>query len=78
MSGGRLAADGVPWPPAPPALGEIARIHGATETQIALSWLLHRSPQMLPIPGTRSAAHVRENVAALDIDLTAQELAQLA
>jgi pyridoxine 4-dehydrogenase len=59
------------------ALARIAAAHGATGTQIALAWLLHRSPAMLPIPGTLSIDHVRENVAALDIDLTEAELASL-
>jgi pyridoxine 4-dehydrogenase len=53
----------------PPALAEIAESHGATRPQIALAWLLRRSPVMLPIPGTLSIDHVRENVGALDIEL---------
>jgi len=57
-----------------PAQSEIAEEHGATRQQIALAWLLHRSPMMLPIPGTLSVDHARENVAALDIELTAEEL----
>jgi aryl-alcohol dehydrogenase-like predicted oxidoreductase len=60
-----------------PALASIARAHEATETQIALAWLLHRSPAMLPIPGTLSLAHVRENLAALDVELTEEEFAAL-
>ena len=56
-----------------PAQAEIAEEHGATRQQIALAWLLRRSPVMLPIPGTLSVDHVRENVAALDIELTDEE-----
>jgi pyridoxine 4-dehydrogenase len=56
-----------------PALAEIADSHGASRAQIALAWLLRRSPVMLPIPGTLSTEHVRENLGALDIELTDQE-----
>ena len=56
-----------------PALAEIAQRHGATERQIALAWLLKRSPLMLPIPGTLSVDHVRENLAALNIELSDDE-----
>jgi aryl-alcohol dehydrogenase-like predicted oxidoreductase len=56
---------------------KIAKAHDATATQIALAWLLHRSPVMLPIPGSLSIEHVRENVAALDIELSDDELATL-
>jgi pyridoxine 4-dehydrogenase len=59
------------------ALAEIADRHGATPAQIALAWLLRRSPTMLPIPGTRSVEHVRENVAALDIELNDAEFQAL-
>jgi aryl-alcohol dehydrogenase-like predicted oxidoreductase len=61
-----------------PALAEIARRHGATETQIALAWLLRRSPTMLPIPGTRSLDHLQENLAALEIELSDAEFDALA
>jgi pyridoxine 4-dehydrogenase len=57
-----------------PALHEIADPHGATPRQIALAWLLHRSPLMLPIPGTLSIEHLRENLAALEIELADDEL----
>ena len=60
-----------------PAAAEIASAHGATQAQIALAWLLHRSPQILPIPGSLSAEHVRQNVAALDIELTPDEVEAL-
>ncbi len=55
---------------APPGLAEIAQSHNASPEQIALAWLLHRSPMMLPIPGTLSIEHLRENLAALDIELS--------
>ena len=51
------------------ALDEIADRYGATPQQIALAWLLKRSPTMLPIPGTLSLEHLRENLAALEIEL---------
>jgi pyridoxine 4-dehydrogenase len=59
------------------AFAEIAERHGATPTQIALVWLLARSPAMLPIPGTLSLEHVQENLAALELELSADELAAL-
>ncbi len=60
-----------------PVVRDIARRRRATPAQIALAWLLHRSPMMLPIPGTLSIAHVQDNLAALDIELTDDELARL-
>jgi aryl-alcohol dehydrogenase-like predicted oxidoreductase len=60
-----------------PALDEIAQRHGATRTQITLAWLLRRSPAMLPIPGTLSLEHVKENLAALEIELGDDEFAAL-
>jgi len=59
------------------ALDSIARDHEATASQIALAWLLKRSPVILPIPGTSKVAHVEENVAAADIALTDAEFAAL-
>ncbi len=59
------------------ALAEIAERRGATRAQVALAWLLRRSPAMLPIPGTLSSTHLRENVAALDIELTDEEFEAL-
>ena len=56
-----------------PELDRVARRHDATPNQVALAWLLRRSPAMLPIPGSLSLAHVRQNVAALDIELTEAE-----
>lgn len=61
-----------------PAVRAIAARHGATPTQIALAWLLARSPMMLPIPGTLSLAHLKENLGALEIALTDAELGALA
>ena len=52
------------------ALAEIADRHGATPAQIALAWLLKRSPAMLPIPGTLSLEHLKQNLAALEIELS--------
>jgi aryl-alcohol dehydrogenase-like predicted oxidoreductase len=56
-----------------PAAGEIAARHGATERQIALAWLLKRSPLILPIPGTLSLDHLKENLAAPEIELSDDE-----
>ena len=61
----------------PPELDEIATRHGATPSQIILAWLLRRSPAMLPIPGTLSLAHLRENLGALEIVLTDAEFQTL-
>jgi pyridoxine 4-dehydrogenase len=60
-----------------PALTEIAERHGATTRQITLAWLLRRSPAMLPIPGTLSLDHMKENLAALKIELTDAEFKTL-
>ncbi len=54
-------------------LDEIASAHSATHAQLALAWLLRRSPVMLPIPGTGSVAHLEENCAAADVELTDEE-----
>jgi aryl-alcohol dehydrogenase-like predicted oxidoreductase len=62
---------------APPTLAQIARNHGATPSQVALAWLLRRSPVMLPIPGTTSIDHLRENLGALEIELTNGEFEAL-
>jgi pyridoxine 4-dehydrogenase len=63
---------------APPAVSEVAENHHATPSQIKLAWLLRRSPTMLPIPGTLSLEHLRENLAALEIELTEAEYQALA
>lgn len=54
----------------PGVLDGLARDHGATPAQLALAWLLHRSPAITPIPGTHCSAHLHENLAALHIGLT--------
>ena len=61
----------------PPELSEIASRHRATPAQITLAWLLRRSPTMLPIPGTLSLAHLRENLGACEIELTESEFQAL-
>jgi aryl-alcohol dehydrogenase-like predicted oxidoreductase len=58
-------------------LAEIAEQHGATPAQIALAWLLRRSPTMLPIPGTLSLEHLKQNLAALEIELSDSEFDSL-
>jgi pyridoxine 4-dehydrogenase len=68
----------VPWAPIQEAdrivpVVTAARRHGVSTRQIVLAWLLNRSPQILPIPGSGSAEHVAENVAAASIQLTNQE-----
>jgi aryl-alcohol dehydrogenase-like predicted oxidoreductase len=60
-----------------PALREVATRHRATSAQVALAWLLCRSATTLPIPGTLSIAHVRENLAALDLELSEDDVAAL-
>jgi aryl-alcohol dehydrogenase-like predicted oxidoreductase len=59
-------------------LAEIAQEHGSSPSQLALAWLLHRSPVMLPIPGTSSVEHVEENIAAAQIELSPAEFDALA
>jgi pyridoxine 4-dehydrogenase len=60
-----------------PALTSIAERRGATRAQIALAWLLKRSPMTLPIPGTLSLEHLKENLAALEIELSEAEFQAL-
>jgi len=60
-----------------PAIAEVADRHGATTSQIALAWLLHRSPVILPTPGTASLTHLDENLAAAGIALNAADLSRL-
>ena len=55
------------------ALDTFAKQHGATVSQISLAWLLHRSPVILPIPGTSSVAHLEENVKAQDLQLSPED-----
>jgi pyridoxine 4-dehydrogenase len=74
----------IPWFPlgagkvAGEVLNQIAKAHGATPKQVALAWLLRRSPIMLPIPGTSSVEHLEENVAAASVRLTDEEYERLA
>jgi len=58
-------------------LERVARRHEATPAQVAIAWLLHRSPVICPIPGTSSLAHLEENVAAARLELSADDLAEL-
>ncbi|MEU4883115.1 aldo/keto reductase family oxidoreductase [Streptomyces althioticus] len=83
----RLAARGVAYVPYFPLGGftplqsatllRVAERHGVRPTAVALAWLLHRSPNILLIPGTSSAAHLRENVAGAGLTLTEEDLAAL-
>lgn len=59
------------------ALSEVAGSLGATPMQVAIAWLLHRAPNVLLIPGTSSVAHLRENLAAAELDLTDEISARL-
>jgi aryl-alcohol dehydrogenase-like predicted oxidoreductase len=61
----------------PAAAAGIARRRGATPEQIALAWLLRRSPTTLPIPGTLSLGHLKENLAALEVELSEEEFQAL-
>jgi aryl-alcohol dehydrogenase-like predicted oxidoreductase len=70
MATGRLARPGGP-------LQRIADEHSATPAQLALAWLLQRSPVLLPIPGTSTVAHLDENVGAALIELTPEQIQQL-
>lgn len=82
-----LAKDGVAYVPFFPlggfspvqskTLDEVATAVNATPLQVALAWLLHRSPNVLLIPGTSSVAHLRENLAAAKLELTPKMLATL-
>jgi pyridoxine 4-dehydrogenase len=70
LAAGKLAEPGGP-------VAEIAEAHDATTGQVALAWLLAKSPVMLPIPGTSSVKHLEENVAAADLQLSDDELATI-
>jgi pyridoxine 4-dehydrogenase len=82
-----LARQGIPYVPFFPlggfsplqssTLSSVATRLGATPMQVALAWLLHRSPNILLIPGTSSLAHLRENLAASQLPLTPETLAEL-
>jgi len=73
----------IPWFPlgagkvAGEVLNRIAQAHHASPTQVALAWLLHRSPIMLPIPGTSSVEHLEQNVAAASLVLSREEYEKL-
>jgi aryl-alcohol dehydrogenase-like predicted oxidoreductase len=71
LATGKLAEPGSP-------LAALAEKRGVSPSQLALAWLLHRSPVMLPIPGTSSVAHLEDNVAAAGIALSEGEEADLA
>jgi pyridoxine 4-dehydrogenase len=58
-------------------LDEIAQRHGATVAQLSIAWLLHRSPVILPIPGTSSVAHLEENMKAADLTLSEAEMKEI-
>jgi pyridoxine 4-dehydrogenase len=74
----------IPWFPlgagriAGEVLNQIAQAHDAAPTQVALAWLLRRSPMILPIPGTSSIEHLEQNVAATALRLTEQDFVKLA
>jgi aryl-alcohol dehydrogenase-like predicted oxidoreductase len=70
IANGELARPGGP-------LAALAGALGATTAQLALAWLLHRSPVVLPIPGTSSVAHLEENVEAALIGLTDEQFEQV-
>jgi pyridoxine 4-dehydrogenase len=70
LASGRLAEAGGP-------VDEAARAHDATPSQVALAWLLRRSPNILPIPGTSSVEHLRENLAAAELELSGEAMRAL-
>jgi pyridoxine 4-dehydrogenase len=70
LATGKLAGDGGP-------MAEIAADTGAEPSQLALAWLLKRSPAMLPIPGTSSVAHLDQNMYAAKLELTDEQFAAL-
>ena len=82
-----LAREGIPYVPFFPlggftplqstTLSDVARRLGATPMQVALAWLLQRSPNLLLIPGTSSVAHLRENLASVDLQLSPDVVAEL-
>jgi aryl-alcohol dehydrogenase-like predicted oxidoreductase len=72
----------LPWAPvqeaeASRAVLEAAAHHGVTPHQVVLAWMLARSPQILPIPGSGSPEHVEQNVAAASIELSPDEVAAI-
>lgn len=78
LAAGKLAKGSGLLRRTPGPLARIAKRLDATPTQVALAWLLARSPVMLPIPGTASLEHLEENVRAASIELSAEEVEELA
>ena len=74
MAGGKQLK---PDSPSAQTLNRIAARHSTTPAQLSIAWLLQRSPVMLPIPGTSNVAHLRENIAASELKVDAEEWAQL-
>ena len=70
IANGKLARSGGP-------LDTLAAEHGATVGQLCIAWLLHRSPVMLPIPGTSKVAHLEQNLAAAQLDISDQAWSRL-
>ena len=70
VAAGKLAQAGGP-------LDRIAKRHAATVSQISIAWLLHRSPVMLPIPGTSKVKHLEENMKAAEISLSDQDMGEI-
>jgi pyridoxine 4-dehydrogenase len=77
LGGGELPRAGGALAEVGAEIAEIAAAHGATRGQIALAWLLHTSPAMLPIPGTGSIEHLEENLSAAALQLTPEDVATL-
>jgi aryl-alcohol dehydrogenase-like predicted oxidoreductase len=73
-AGGKLLQ---PDHPSAQALARIAARHSATVSQLSLAWLLHRSPVLLPIPGTSKVTHLQENIAAASLKLTARDYEEI-
>ena len=59
------------------AYNTVAREVGCTSAQLALAWLLHKAPHIIPIPGTTNVAHLKEDLAAVDVEISAQVMARL-
>ena len=70
IANGDLAAPGGP-------VDDVVKATGATPSQVALAWLLARSPVVLPIPGTSTVAHLEENIAAATVTLTDVQIKEL-
>ena len=73
-AGGKLLK---PDHPSAQTLTRIAARHSASVAQLSLAWLLHRSPVMLPIPGTSKVAHLEENIAAAGLKLSDDDWAEV-